>query len=56
MVSMFFIVLYLGLASLSSVPVWNENRLLFLRERASGAYSTFAYFTSVVLFDMLMRF
>ncbi|QDZ20587.1 pleiotropic drug resistance-like ABC transporter [Chloropicon primus] len=51
--SMFFIVLYLGLASLSSVPVWNENRLLFLRERASGAYSTFAYFTSMVLFDIL---
>jgi ATP-binding cassette subfamily G (WHITE) protein 2 len=51
--SMFFIVLYLGLASLSSVPVWNENRLLFLRERASGAYSTFAYFTSVVLFDII---
>jgi len=51
--SMFFIVLYLGLASLSSVPVWNENRLLFLRERASGAYSTFAYFTSMVLFDII---
>ena len=51
--SMFFIVLYLGLASLSSVPVWNENRLLFLRERASGLYSTFAYFTSMVLFDIL---
>jgi len=51
--SMFFIVLYLGLASLSSVPVWNESRLLFLRERASGAYGTFAYFTAVVLFDIL---
>ena len=51
--SMFFIVLYLGLSSLSSVPVWSEDRLLFLRERASGAYTTFAYFTSMVLFDIL---
>merc|ERR1711934_889342 len=39
-----FIVLYLGLSSLSSVPVWSEDRLLFLRERASGAYTTFSYF------------
>jgi len=51
--SMFFIVLYLGLASLSSVPVWNEHKLLFLRERASGAYGTMAHFTSVVLFDIV---
>merc|ERR1711934_196525 len=51
--SMFFIVLYLGLSSLSSVPVWSEDRLLFLRERASGAYTTFAYFTSMVLLDIL---
>jgi len=51
--SMFFIVLYLGLASLSSVPVWNESRLLFHRERASGAYNTLSYFTAVVLCDII---
>ena len=51
--SMFFIVLYLGLASLSSVPVWNEHKLLFLRERQSYMYSTLAHFTSVVLFDII---
>jgi hypothetical protein len=51
---LFFILLYLALMSLSSLPVWREDRLLFLRERASGAYGTHAYFTSVVLFDVLV--
>ena len=52
--SMFFMLLYLTLMSLSSLPVWREDRLLFLRERASGAYGTRAYFTSVVCFDILV--
>ena len=51
---LFFILLYLALMSLSSLPVWREDRLLFLRERASGAYGVNAYFTSVVLFDVLV--
>ena len=46
--------LYLTLMSLSSLPVWREDRLLFLRERASGAYGTRAYFTSMVCFDILV--
>ncbi len=43
--------MYLALASLSSLPIWNDDRLLFVRERAAGAYGSAAYFTSVVLFD-----
>ncbi len=45
--------LYLSLSSLSSLPVWRDDRLVFTRERAAGAYGTAAYFTSVVLFDFL---
>jgi ATP-binding cassette subfamily G (WHITE) protein 2 len=52
--SLFFMLLYLTLMSLSSLPVWREDRLLFLRERASGAYGTDAYFTSMVCFDIFI--
>jgi len=51
--SLFFMLMYLALASLSSLPIWCDDRLLFVRERAAGAYGTAAYFTSVVLFDVL---
>jgi ATP-binding cassette subfamily G (WHITE) protein 2 len=36
--SLFFMMLYLTLMSLSSLPVWREDRLLFLRERANRVY------------------
>ena len=36
--SLFFMLLYLTLMSLSSLPVWREDRLLFLRERANRVY------------------
>ncbi len=32
---------------LSSLPIWADDRLLFLREREAGAYGTAAYFTAV---------
>ena len=51
--ALFFVLLYLTLMSLSSLPVWREDRLLFLRERASGVYGTNAYFASTLLFDIL---
>jgi len=51
---LFFIVLYLTLMSLSSLPIWKEDQILFRRERASGVYGTNAYFTSVVLFDVII--
>uniref|UniRef100_A0A7S1T9Z7 ABC-2 type transporter transmembrane domain-containing protein n=1 Tax=Tetraselmis chuii TaxID=63592 RepID=A0A7S1T9Z7_9CHLO len=50
---LFFLILFQALMSLSSLPLWEQNRILFRRERASGAYSTGPYFTSVVLFDLL---
>ncbi len=45
--SLFFCILYLALMGLSSLPIWADDRLLFLRERAAGAYGTSAYFTAV---------
>lgn len=35
--SLFFVVMYLSLSGLSSLPVWRHDRLLFMRERAAGA-------------------
>lgn len=49
----FFVALYLSLVSLSSVPVWQEERALFLRERAAGAYSTAAYLVTTIAYDLL---
>ena len=51
--ALFFVLLYLTLMSLSSLPVWREDRLLFLRERADGVYGVDAYFASALLFDVL---
>jgi ATP-binding cassette subfamily G (WHITE) protein 2 len=51
--ALFFMLLYLSFISLGSLPVWHEERLLFARERAAGAYGANAYFTAVVLFDIL---
>jgi hypothetical protein len=51
--SLFFILLYLTLMSLSSLPLWREDRALFLREKAAGAYDTASYFVAVVVFDVL---
>ena len=50
--ALFFIILYLTLMSLSSLPIWKEDQVLFRRERASGVYGTNAYFTAVILFDI----
>eukprot|EP00210_Caulerpa_lentillifera_P005025 g4799.t1 len=51
--SLFFIITYLSLMSLSSLPLWHDDRLLFVRERASGAYGTTSYFVANVLFDII---
>ncbi|KAL0042544.1 hypothetical protein WJX79_003095 [Trebouxia sp. C0005] len=51
--SLFFILIYMSVMSLSSLPLWMEDRLLFIRERASGVYGTPAYFTATVLFDLI---
>lgn len=49
----FFVALYLSLVSLSSVPVWQVERSLFLRERAAGAYSTAAYLVTTISYDLI---
>lgn len=51
--SLFFMCMYLSLMSLSSLPLWRDDRLVFMKERAAGAYGTAAYFMAVVLFDVL---
>lgn len=51
--SLFFIITYLSLMSLSSLPLWHDDRLLFVRERASGAYGTTSYFIANMLFDVI---
>ncbi len=38
--ALFFQLLFLSLLSLSSLPVWRDEALLFMRERASGVYGT----------------
>jgi ATP-binding cassette subfamily G (WHITE) protein 2 len=51
---LFFLPLFLCLISLGSLPVWHEEQLLFLHDRATGAYGTAAYFTAVVAFDVVL--
>lgn len=50
---LFFLLLFLSLMSLSSLPVWHDERLLFRRERDASTYGTSAYFVAVYAFDIL---
>jgi ATP-binding cassette, subfamily G (WHITE), member 2 len=50
----FFILLYLTLMSLSSLPVWREDDLLSTREIAAGAYDVDGYFVSQIAFDVIV--
>jgi hypothetical protein len=50
---MFFLVLYLSLLALTSLPLWREEQLLFVAERGSGLYSTSAYVLASMLCDVL---
>jgi len=51
--SLFFMLLFLSLMSLSSLPIWKDSMLLLFRERDAGLYSTTSYFASCVLYDVL---
>ncbi|CAM9554685.1 unnamed protein product, partial [Ectocarpus sp. 13 AM-2016] len=51
---LFFLLLYISLLSLTSLPVWREDRRLFLSEAMGGAYGHLPYFTSVALADILL--
>ncbi|CAL1717265.1 unnamed protein product [Somion occarium] len=51
---MFFFALSLfGFSCLSSLSLFANERILFMRERANGYYSSFTYFASKILFDIL---
>ena len=40
---MFFLLVYLCLLSLTSLPLWREDQQLFVAERGSGIYTTSPY-------------
>jgi len=42
-----------GFSCLSSLGLFANERLLYIRERSNGYYSSFTYFSSKVLFDIL---
>lgn len=48
-----FVVILLSVLSLTSIDTFVSQRNLFLRERASGYYSTSAYFVAMVLTDVV---
>ncbi|KAJ8518673.1 hypothetical protein ONZ45_g4288 [Pleurotus djamor] len=49
----FFTLALFGFSCLSSLGLFANERILFIRERANGYYSSFTYFASKVLFDIL---
>jgi ABC-type multidrug transport system permease subunit len=49
----FFTLALFGFSCLSSLGLFANERILFMRERANGYYSSFTYFASKVLFDIL---
>lgn len=49
----FFVLAVFGFSALTSLTVFSQERLLFVRERANGYYSPFTYFASKVVFDIL---
>ncbi|PCH42135.1 hypothetical protein WOLCODRAFT_25157 [Wolfiporia cocos MD-104 SS10] len=49
----FFTLALFGFSCLSSLTLFANERILFMRERANGYYSSFTYFSSKILFDIL---
>ncbi|PPQ92595.1 hypothetical protein CVT25_007287 [Psilocybe cyanescens] len=49
----FFSLALFGFSCLSSLGLFANERILFIRERANGYYSSFTYFSSKILFDIL---
>ena len=52
--SLFFILLYLAMISLGSVPVWHQNYKVFLKEHSSGMYRIWTYFLAVVMNEFVL--
>ena len=51
---LFFILFYLALLSMSSLPVWRDEYILFAHERASNVYGNLSYYISIVMFDLVL--
>jgi ABC-type multidrug transport system ATPase subunit/ABC-type multidrug transport system permease subunit len=49
----FFVLALFGFSTLTSLSVFSQERLLFVRERANGYYSPITYFAAKVLFDIV---
>lgn len=49
----FFLLALFGFSTLTSLTVFAQERLLFVRERANGYYAPFTYFLAKVLFDII---
>ncbi|KAK1222001.1 FAD-dependent urate hydroxylase [Marasmius sp. AFHP31] len=49
----FFTLALFGFSCLSSLGLFAGERILFIRERSNGYYSSFTYFSSKILFDIL---
>ncbi|KAF8519557.1 hypothetical protein JB92DRAFT_3141717 [Gautieria morchelliformis] len=49
----FFALALFGFSCLSSLGLFANERILFMRERANGYYSSFTYFSSKILFDII---
>ncbi|KJA19756.1 hypothetical protein HYPSUDRAFT_44037 [Hypholoma sublateritium FD-334 SS-4] len=49
----FFSLALFGFSCLSSLGLFANERILFMRERSNGYYSSFTYFSSKILFDIL---
>jgi hypothetical protein len=50
----FFILFYLCLSSMSSLPVWRDEQIVFEHEWSSGLYGYAAYYLSIVGFDLIL--
>lgn len=51
--SLFFMVVLISFSSVTGILTFHEERSVFVRERASGMYSTFSYFVAKVLADFI---
>ena len=49
----FFSIFFFSFLSLSAIPLFKEERLVFMKERASGYYSPEPYFLAKLMFDLV---
>lgn len=50
---LFFVLALFGFSSLTTLTAFQDERLLFMRERAKGYYHPFAYYAAKVVFDIV---